>query len=135
MLNHIIAKLIDRQNLTAAEAEEAMRIIMTGQATPAQIGGYLIALRMKGETVDEITGSARAMRAHASRVTVHVERRPAARHRRHRRRRRAHLQHLHRGGLRHRRGRAQGGQARQPRRLLASAAAPTCWPRWASTST
>ena len=50
---------------------------MTGQATPAQIGGYLIALRMKGETVDEITGSARAMRAQASHVHHHLTGTPA----------------------------------------------------------
>ncbi len=69
MLKPYIAKAIKRENLTAQQAEEAMNIIMTGQATPAQIGAYLIALRMKGETVDEITGSARAMRANAVRVT------------------------------------------------------------------
>jgi anthranilate synthase/aminodeoxychorismate synthase-like glutamine amidotransferase len=63
MLKPFIAKLITRQDLDAAEAENAMQIIMTGQATPAQIGGYLVALRMKGETVDEITGSVRAMRS------------------------------------------------------------------------
>jgi anthranilate phosphoribosyltransferase len=49
-----------------------MNVIMTGQATPAQIGAYLVALRMKGETVDEIAGSARAMRANS--VPVRVER-------------------------------------------------------------
>jgi len=65
MLKPYIAKAINRQNLTASEAEEAMNVIMTGQATQAQIGAYLVALRMKGETVDEITGSARAMRANA----------------------------------------------------------------------
>jgi anthranilate phosphoribosyltransferase len=58
------------QDLSAAEAEAAMEIIMTGQATQAQIGGYLVALRMKGETVAEVTGSARAMRAQASRVSI-----------------------------------------------------------------
>ncbi len=68
MLKPYIAKTINRQNLTAAEAEEAMRIIMSGQATPAQIGSYLTALRMKGETVAEITGSAAAMRAVVKRV-------------------------------------------------------------------
>ena len=68
MLKPYIAKVMHRQDLTAEEAEQAMQIIMTGQATDAQIGGYLMALRMKGETVMEITGSARAMRAHASRV-------------------------------------------------------------------
>ncbi len=70
MLKPYIAKAIQRQNLTLEEAEAAMTIIMTGQATPAQVGAYLVALRMKGETVDEITGSARAMRANA----VHVPR-------------------------------------------------------------
>jgi len=68
MLKPFLNKIIRHENLTAAEAEEAMTIIMTGQATPAQIGGDLVALRMKGETVDEIVGSARAMRAQASRV-------------------------------------------------------------------
>jgi anthranilate phosphoribosyltransferase len=76
MLKPYIAKLLQRQNLTAAEAEEAMQIIMTGQATQAQIGGYLVALRMKGETVEEITGSARAMRAQASRVQVALDGQP-----------------------------------------------------------
>jgi anthranilate phosphoribosyltransferase len=65
MLKPYIAKAIQRENLTSAEAEAAMHIIMSGQATPAQVGAYLVALRMKGETVDEITGSARAMRANA----------------------------------------------------------------------
>jgi anthranilate synthase/phosphoribosyltransferase len=68
MLKPFIARLIDLQDLTAAEAETAMQIIMTGGATPAQIGGYLVALRMKGETVEEITGSVRAMRAQAANV-------------------------------------------------------------------
>lgn len=65
MLKPYIALALNRQDLSAAQAEAAMNIIMTGQATPAQIGAYLVALRMKGETVDEITGSARAMRANA----------------------------------------------------------------------
>jgi anthranilate phosphoribosyltransferase len=70
MLKPFIAKAINRVDLTADEAEQAMTIIMTGQATQAQIGAYLIALRMKGETVDEITGSVRAMRAVAVKVPV-----------------------------------------------------------------
>jgi len=73
MLKPYIAKAIQNQDLTAAEAEEAMNIIMTGQATQAQIGGYLVALRMKGETVEEITGSARAMRANAAPIPLKVE--------------------------------------------------------------
>jgi anthranilate phosphoribosyltransferase len=68
MLKPFIAKVMRRESLTVEEAEQAMQIIMSGQATDAQIGGYLIALRLKGETVAEIPGSARAMRAHASRV-------------------------------------------------------------------
>jgi anthranilate phosphoribosyltransferase len=52
------------------ESEAVMNQIMTGGATEAQIGAYLMALRMKGETSDEITGSARAMRANSQRVTT-----------------------------------------------------------------
>lgn len=68
MLKPYIAKIMQGQNLSSQESESAMQIIMTGQATPAQIGGYLVALRMKGETVEEIAGSARAMRANAEAV-------------------------------------------------------------------
>jgi anthranilate phosphoribosyltransferase len=68
MLKPYIQSVINRQHLSAAQAEEAMTIIMTGQATQAQIGAYLVGLRMKGETVEEITGSARAMREQSSKV-------------------------------------------------------------------
>jgi anthranilate phosphoribosyltransferase len=70
MIKEAIAKTIHREDLTQVEAEAAMMDIMTGNATQAQIGAYLVALRMKGETVDEITGSARAMRANAVPVPV-----------------------------------------------------------------
>ena len=70
MLKPFIAKTINRTDLTADEAQEAMNVIMTGQATPAQIGAYLVALRMKGETIPEIKGSVRAMRANAIRVKL-----------------------------------------------------------------
>jgi anthranilate synthase/phosphoribosyltransferase len=60
-----IGKVMGRESLTVEEAEEVMSQIMGGEATPAQIGAYLMALRMKGETVEEITGSARAMRRSA----------------------------------------------------------------------
>ena len=73
MLKSYIAKVINGQDLSAAEAKEAMDIIMTGQATQAQIGGYLVALRMKGETVEEITGSARTMREQVARVPVTLD--------------------------------------------------------------
>jgi len=72
MLKPFIAKTINRTDLTDAEAEEAMNIIMTGQATQAQIGAYLVALRMKGETIPEITGSVRAMRANAVKVKLNT---------------------------------------------------------------
>ncbi len=65
-----IEKLLDRVDLSQAEAEAAMDTIMSGQATPAQIGAFLIALRMKGETVDEIAGFARSMRRNARRVPL-----------------------------------------------------------------
>lgn len=70
MLKPYIQKVINHQNLNIEEAETAMGIIMDGQATDAQIGSYLTALRMKGETVEEITGSARSMREHAAPVPL-----------------------------------------------------------------
>jgi anthranilate phosphoribosyltransferase len=73
MIKDAIAKTIRREDLIQAEAEAAMMEIMSGNATQAQIGAYLIALRMKGETVDEIIGSARAMRANAVSVPVKKE--------------------------------------------------------------
>ena len=72
MLKPYIAKVMHGESLKEDEAERAMQIIMSGEATDAQIGGYLVALYMKGETVEEITGSARAMRAHASQVPYHL---------------------------------------------------------------
>ncbi len=65
-----IASVIDRHDLSAADMEAVMQAIMTGQATPAQIGGFLIGLRMKGETVDEIAAAAKVMRDLATRVEV-----------------------------------------------------------------
>ena len=70
MLKPYLAKILEEENLSVDEAESAMGIIMRGEATAAQIGGYLVALRMKGESVDEITGSARSMRNHASKVPI-----------------------------------------------------------------
>jgi anthranilate phosphoribosyltransferase len=65
-----IARLVERRDLSEDEAAACMEQIMAGQATPAQLGAFLVALRMKGETVDEITGLARVMREHALRVHV-----------------------------------------------------------------
>jgi anthranilate phosphoribosyltransferase len=65
MIKEAIAKVVTKGSLTEAEAESVMREIMQGEATDAQIASYITALRMKGETVDEITGSARVMREKA----------------------------------------------------------------------
>jgi len=65
-----IKTVLARQDLSADEMNEVMRIIMTGEATPAQIGGFLVGLRMKGETVDEIASAAKVMRELASGVKV-----------------------------------------------------------------
>jgi anthranilate phosphoribosyltransferase len=69
MIREAISQLLENQSLTAEQAEAVMDQIMGGDATPAQIAGFLIALRVKGETVDEITGCARAMRRAAVQVT------------------------------------------------------------------
>jgi anthranilate phosphoribosyltransferase len=68
MIREAIGQLLDNQSLSAEQAEGVMDQIMSGEATPAQIAGFLVALRVKGETVDEITGCARAMRRAAVRV-------------------------------------------------------------------
>lgn len=69
-LPQAMARLVTGQHLDQEEAWQVMTLIMTGQATDAQIGGYLVALRMKGETVAEIAGSARAMREQALHVAA-----------------------------------------------------------------
>jgi anthranilate phosphoribosyltransferase len=71
-LRAAIAKVINGQHLSRAEAAAAMDAIMDGAATPAQIGSYLTALRMKGETADEIAGSAESMRRHVVPVVAHL---------------------------------------------------------------
>ena len=65
-----IAKLVRRESLTEAEASGAFEGIMRGDATPVQIAGLLVALRMKGESVDELTGFARTARAMATPMNV-----------------------------------------------------------------
>jgi anthranilate phosphoribosyltransferase len=73
MIAQATKKLIDKQDLSAGESKEVMRLIMSGQATPVQMAAYLTALRLKGETRDEILGSAQAMREKVSRVEHHQE--------------------------------------------------------------
>ncbi|HBB41701.1 MAG TPA: anthranilate phosphoribosyltransferase, partial [Proteobacteria bacterium] len=70
MFQEILPRLLDRRDLTVAEAEAVFTEVMDGALTPVQIGALLVALRTKGETVAEITGAARAMRGHATRVEL-----------------------------------------------------------------
>jgi anthranilate phosphoribosyltransferase len=70
MIKDAIAKLADKIDLSEKEAEEVLLEIMSGAATAAQMAAYLMGLRIKGETVDEIVGSARAMRSRAVRMQV-----------------------------------------------------------------
>ena len=70
MIKELISKVVSGEDLTESEMEKVMGEIMTGTATPAQIGAFITALRLKGETVDEITGAARAMRARATKIDV-----------------------------------------------------------------
>ena len=61
-------QVAERRDLNAADAQAAMRIVLAGEASPAQIAAFLMALRMKGESVSELVGFARAMRLAARRV-------------------------------------------------------------------
>ena len=67
-----LARLLEGRDLTREEARDVMGCVMRGEATPAQIGGLLVALRFKGETADEIAGCAEAMREHV--LAVHPKR-------------------------------------------------------------
>lgn len=71
-LQSALRRIVDGHSLTEEEMRATMQLIMTGQATQAQIGGFLMGLRMKGETVDEITGAARVMRELATPVKLEV---------------------------------------------------------------
>ncbi|MEK6808770.1 MAG: anthranilate phosphoribosyltransferase, partial [Nanoarchaeota archaeon] len=70
MIKDAIAKLIKNQDLTESEMIEVMNEIMTGAASPGQIGAFITALRIKGETVAEITGAARVMREKVTKIEV-----------------------------------------------------------------
>ena len=69
-IQEAIRAVTENKDLSEAEMTDVMQQIMTGEATPAQIGGFLIGLRMKGETVDEITAAAKVMRYLAEKVNV-----------------------------------------------------------------
>lgn len=66
----LLHRLIARQSLTSAETDWAMDQIMGGDSTPVQVAGFLVALRAKGETVEELTGLVEAMLRHAVRISV-----------------------------------------------------------------
>jgi anthranilate phosphoribosyltransferase len=68
-----IKMVTEHKNLPAADMASVMRLIMTGEATPAQVGGFLIGLRMKGETVEEVAAAAGVMRELSTRVDVAKE--------------------------------------------------------------
>ena len=70
MIKMLIAKVVRGEDLTEDEMAAAMDEIMTGNATEAQIGAFITAMRLKGETVDEITGAARTMRAKATKINI-----------------------------------------------------------------
>jgi len=72
-IKQAIAAVVDGEDLSSEEMSAVMRQIMQGEATPAQIGGFLTALRAKGETVPEIAGAARVMREFATQVAVDTE--------------------------------------------------------------
>ncbi len=69
MIKEILKKVSSRENLTRREAREVFNAIMEGSVTPSQISALLTALKMKGETIDEILGAAESMRGHA--ITIH----------------------------------------------------------------
>lgn len=70
MIKKMINKVVKGEDLSEAEMVDVMRTIMDGKATDAQIGAFITALRMKGETIDEIAGAARVMREKATRIRV-----------------------------------------------------------------
>ena len=72
MLKKAIQKIVEGRSLTEEEAMGAMNCIMAGEATQAQIGSFMTALRLKGETIEEITGCAKAMREKADRISPEV---------------------------------------------------------------
>ena len=70
MIRKAIARVVERHDLSESEMIDVMNQVMSGEATPAQIGAFITALRMKGETVDEISGAAKVMRDRVTRIRV-----------------------------------------------------------------
>src|SRR5258708_22716330 len=76
MTLELLHAVVEGRSLTEAQAEIAMRILLAGESTPTLTAAFLTALRIKGETVDELTGFARAMRAAATPIPIAEECRP-----------------------------------------------------------
>ncbi|UCD66861.1 MAG: anthranilate phosphoribosyltransferase [Deltaproteobacteria bacterium] len=72
MIREAISRVIERKDLDEKQMVEVMNEIMSGEATPAQIGSFITALRMKGETIEEISGAAMVMREKATRISTGV---------------------------------------------------------------
>ncbi|MFT4726751.1 MAG: anthranilate phosphoribosyltransferase [Granulosicoccus sp.] len=72
-IQQALDQLVTGTDLSPNDMEMVMRQVMTGDATPSQIGGFLVALRMKGETVDEVAAAAKVMRSLAERVTLNFD--------------------------------------------------------------
>jgi anthranilate phosphoribosyltransferase len=72
-ITQALAKVVEKNDLSTSEMQAVMQQIMTGQASEAQIGGFLVALRMKGESIDEITGAAQVMRELSTKVDISGE--------------------------------------------------------------
>jgi anthranilate phosphoribosyltransferase len=73
VIQKAIARLIEGKHLSRNESKKIMKIIMRGEATEAQISAFLVALRMKGETVEEVTGAAEAMDDEATHINMHYK--------------------------------------------------------------
>ena len=73
MIKEAISKIVEGENLEEKEAIEVMNEIMNGEATPAQISAFLTALRLKGETIEEITGCAKVMREKSKKIKIKKE--------------------------------------------------------------
>ena len=72
-MKEYIAKAVDGKNLTQEEAKKAMEIMLSGEATQAQIAGFLTAMAMKGETLEELIGLASVLRDKAETITPKFE--------------------------------------------------------------
>src|SRR5437773_2303034 len=112
VIKECISILLENENLTKEQATRCMTEIMTGEASPAQIGSFLVVLKKKGETVEEVTAFARVMREFSRRIHPR-SRRPISGYVRDGRRQDQDVQCEHHERVRCRRSRDTRGQTRQ----------------------